>query len=64
MDEKEFMFSISVFSEPWYIVGMKQAEDAIEIKLDYYRGTKFRCPVCGKFCTQVEKIPTLRSCIQ
>lgn len=51
MDEKEFISSVLGFSEPWYIVGMRQVEDVIEIKLDYAGGTKFRCQICGKFCT-------------
>jgi len=51
MDENEFILSILGFSKPWYIVGTKQIDDTVEIKLDYPTRTKFQCPVCSKFCT-------------
>jgi transposase len=51
MDEKEFLETILGFSKPWYIVSMIQTDDEVEIKLDYPKGTKFVCPVCGAECS-------------
>jgi len=50
MKEKEFLETILGFSQPWYITEMEQSADRVEIKLDYAKGTKFQCSVCGKYC--------------
>jgi transposase len=49
MDEKKFLETILGFSAPWYITEMTQMSDKVEIKLDYPKGTKFECSICGKY---------------
>ena len=49
MNEKEFLETILGFSKPWYITEMEQNAETVKIKLDYPKGTKFECSVCGKY---------------
>jgi len=48
MEEQRFLETILGFSKPWHIVSVVQADDKVEIKLDFPRGTRFVCPNCGK----------------
>jgi hypothetical protein len=49
MVDEDFLELTLGFTKPWYIVGVDQSDDVVEIKLDYPVATKFQSPACGKF---------------
>ena len=50
---KEFIGEILGFSKPWEVtkISKKLEKEKVEIYLSYPKGTRFKCPECGKECS-------------
>jgi hypothetical protein len=65
MEEKDFLETILGFSKPWQITEMEKTSDTVKIKLDFPKGTRFRCTKCGGFCTTYDtKLKAFRHTIK
>ena len=50
--KEEFIERIFKISSPWYVDIVKEDfnKEEIHVYLSYKKGTKFKCPKCGKEC--------------
>lgn len=56
-EKEQFLEIILGISEPWYIELVKEniGNKEIHVYLDYPKGTRFKCPECGKYNSSYDK---------